>query len=740
MTSREILVTHALPYANGELHIGHLLGYIQSDIWVRAMRMAGNKVHFVAADDVHGTPIMLAAEKAGKTPEDFIAEILISHKADFNAFGVDHDYYYTTHSPENRELAEFVYTRLRDARPESHIARRAVRQFYDPLKQMFLPDRYIKGECPNCGTPDQYGDNCENCGATYAPTDLKNPHSVVSGATPELRDSEHYFFKVGDFAQHLRQWLAGELTNGKPTMHSSVAAKLREWLDADGGVRDWDISRDAPYFGFEIPGTDGKKFFYVWLDAPIGYLASFKKYCASPEGTKNGLHPEDFDRFLSKDNPAFDRTAEMHHFIGKDIVNFHGLFWPAMLEGAGLRTPNALHVNGYLTVNGEKMSKSRGTFIQARTYLNAGLNPDYLRYYFATMLSAAPTDVDLDLKAFEERVNSHLVGKWVNIASRTAGFVHKFFGGRLGEKGCFEIEEENLYKFLLGHYDDVANLYRDGDFAELSRKFVLLADNVNEYIAKKAPWVLAKDEARREELHRVCTFALSAFQMLTALLKPLVPAAAKKAELFLGLESTHFDDIRVPMYGRVIQPFEPIVTRIDSKQIEAMIEASKESLQPSGVAASSPPSPQPLPRQGGGAKARSTTPPLAGEVAARSAAGEGASQASPPTSHISIDDFAKLDLRIGTVLHCGFVDGSDKLLRFELDAGDLGKRQIFSGIRASYQEPEKLIGRKVVFIANLAPRKMRFGVSEGMILSAGNDSGLFLLDVDNGAKSGMPVK
>ena len=421
MTQREILVTHALPYANGPLHIGHLLGYIQSDIWVRARRMAGDTVHFVAADDVHGTPIMLAAEKAGKSAEDFIAEIEIGHRADFKAFGVDHDYYYTTHSPENQQLAELIYKRLRDAKP-SHITTRAVRQFYDPLKQMFLPDRYIKGECPNCGTPDQYGDNCENCGATYAPTDLKNPRSVVSGATPELRDSEHYFFKLGDFTEFLRNWLAGEVA------HPSIKAKLKEWLDADGGLRDWDISRDAPYFGFPIPDEPGK-FFYVWLDAPIGYLASFKKYCASDEGRAKGLKPESFDQFMQIDDPAFDSNAEMHHFLGKDIINFHGLFWPAMLEGARLRTPTALHVNGYLTVNGEKMSKSRGTFIQARTYLDAGLNPDYLRYYFATMLSAAPTDIDLDLKAFEDRVNSHLVGKFVNIASRCAGFIHKFFDG-----------------------------------------------------------------------------------------------------------------------------------------------------------------------------------------------------------------------------------------------------------------------------------------------------------------------
>jgi methionyl-tRNA synthetase len=710
MTQREILVTHALPYANGALHIGHMLGYIQSDIWVRARRMAGDKVHFVAADDVHGTPIMLAAEKAGMSPEEFIKGMQTSHEADFRDFGIDHDYYYTTHSPENRELAEYVYLRLRQT---DKIATRKVSQFYDPVKSMFLPDRYIKGECPVCGTPDQYGDNCENCGSTYAPTDLKNPHSVVSGATPEMRDSEHYFFEVGKFANFLREWLGKD---GRA--HPSVKAKLKEWLDSEGGVRDWDISRDAPYFGFEIPGTQGTKFFYVWLDAPIGYLASFKKYCASERGRANGLSPGYFHRFMRTDDPEFIAEAEMHHFLGKDIVNFHGLFWPAMLKGAAFREPTALHVNGYLTVNGAKMSKSRGTFIQARTYLDAGLNPDYLRYYFATMLSAAPTDVDLDLKAFEERVNSHLVGKWVNIASRTAGFVHKFFGGRLAEKGCFNQKEEDIYRHLLHHYAGAEKLYSDGDFAEVSRQFVLAADFVNAYIAEAAPWLLAKDESKRTELHRVCTFAISAFQLLTALLKPLVPAAAIKAEKFLGAELKNFDEAREPMYGCKIQLFEPIVTRIDPTQIETMIESSKESLTPTP----SPPNPS---LEGEGLKARTVAGPQ---------------PSAPSPAQISIDDFAKLDLRIGTVLQCGFVDGSDKLLRFELDAGELGKRQIFSGIRASYGEPEKLVGRKVVFIANLAPRKMRFGVSEGMILSAGDHNGLFLLDADSGAAAGMPVK
>jgi methionyl-tRNA synthetase len=773
---REILVTHALPYANGPLHIGHLLGYIQSDIWVRARRMAGAKVHFVAADDVHGTPIMLAAEKAGMTPEEFIKGMQISHERDFADFGVAHDFYYTTHSPENQELAELVYRRLRDAKP-SHIATRSVRQFYDPVKQMFLPDRYIKGECPNCGTADQYGDNCENCGATYAPTDLKNPRSVVSGATPELRDSEHYFFKVGDFTQMLRDWLGGKLTNGEPVAHSSVAAKLKEWLDAEGGVRDWDISRDAPYFGFPIPDAPGK-FFYVWLDAPIGYLAAFKKYCASEQGAKNGLTPESFDRFMQKADPGYDASAEMHHFLGKDIVNFHGLFWPAMLEGAQLRTPNKLYVNGYLTVNGEKMSKSRGTFIQARTYLDAGLNPEYLRYYFATMLGLGPTDVDLDLKAFVDVINSHIVGKFVNIGSRCAKLLETHFDNMLGDDfwsppgGLPAGSEAALETF--GHVQhqlhQVLVLYESGAFNEAVVHIVRAADHANEYIARSAPWALAKDPARRGELHVVLTAGINMFRMIACALRPIIPSASEWAARFLAIDVAEFVfpkglSVSANLANRKLGGYQPLLTRIDPKQMESMVESSKGSLQPPS------PSPQPLPHQGGKAKAAgasASTSPLVGEVAARSAAGEGlaakppvqSSQASAPSPQplphqgggaqvpsavgppvIGIDDFAKLDLRIGKVLQCELVEGSDKLLRFELDAGELGKRQIFSGIRAAYQEPAKLVGRHVVFIANLAPRKMRFGVSEGMVLSAGlGGDQLFLLDVDPGAEPGMPVK
>ncbi|MDR3388452.1 MAG: methionine--tRNA ligase [Rudaea sp.] len=725
MTQREILVTHALPYANGPLHIGHLLGYIQSDIWVRARRMAGDTVHFVAADDVHGTPIMLAAEKAGMSPEEFIKGMQISHEADFRDFGVDHDYYYTTHSPENRELAEYVYLRLREVRS---IAQRNVSQFYDPVKAMFLPDRYIKGECPVCGTPDQYGDNCENCGSTYAPTDLKNPYSVVSGARPEMRDSEHYFFEVGKFADFLREWLAGDVA------HPSVKAKLKEWLDSEGGVRDWDISRDAPYFGFEIPDTNGTKFFYVWLDAPIGYLASFKKYCASEKGNGKGLSPGYFHRFMRVDDPEFLSEAEMHHFLGKDIVNFHGLFWPAMLKGAGFREPTALHVNGYLTVNGAKMSKSRGTFIQARTYLDAGLNPDYLRYYFATMLSAAPTDIDLDLKAFEERVNSHLVGKFINIASRTAGFIHKHFDGKLASSlgddgdnwyGRAVARKRDVEYYYLGRYQKVpipnSEHLMGGEFARALLTIGYLSDEANAIIQNRAPWVLAK-EGKLDELHKVCTLAINLFRVLAVYLKPIIPFTISSVEKFLNVDPfATFDCVNKPLLNHTISEYVQLITRIDPTQIETMIESSKDSLAPEKPAQPAAP-----------AKVAAAAPKVA------------AAAASAPTT-ISIEDFAKLDLRIGTVLHCGFVEGSDKLLRFELDAGELGKRQIFSGIRASYGEPEKLVGRKVVFIANLAPRKMRFGMSEGMILSAAGNGGpasnqLFLLDADDGARAGMQVK
>ena len=685
---RDLLVTCALPYANGPLHLGHLVGYIQGDIFKRAQRMSGNTVHFVCADDTHGTPIMLAAEKAGTTPEQFIAEIQVGHERDFAAFGVDFDNYGSTHSATNRALTEAIYRRLE---ANGHIQRRSVAQLYDPVKGMFLPDRYVKGICPNCGTPDQYGDNCENCGATYSPTELKEPRSVLSGAAPEIRESEHFFFEVGDFSNFLREWLAGDVAM------PGVKAKLLEWLDAEGGLRAWDISRDAPYFGFEIPGHPGK-YLYVWLDAPIGYLASFKDLCA-----REGIN---FDAYLTPGT-----SAELHHFIGKDIVNFHGLFWPAVLHGAGHRAPTRLHVNGYLMVNGEKMSKSRGTFIMARTFLDHGLAPEALRYYFATKTSGGVDDVDLNFADFTARVNSDLVGKFVNLASRCAGFIEKRFDGVLAS----QLPDPAMYTHFVAQLQPIAEAYARNEAATALRLTMLLADEANKYIDEHKPWVLAKQEGSDAQLQSVCTQGLNLFRVLAAALKPVLPRVAEQAERFLAAPVSRWSDLDTPLLAKSIVAYTPLFTRIDPKQIETMIEASKETLQAAAPATATSAAPAPV------------ATPSANEATA--------------SATIGIDDFAKLDLRVGKVLACEFVEGSDKLLRFELDAGELGKRQIFSGIRGSYGEPEKLVGRSVVFIANLAPRKMRFGVSEGMILSAGFDGGsLHLLDADSGAQPGMPVR
>ena len=699
---RSALVTSALPYANGPLHLGHLVGYIQADIWVRARRMRGDTVHFVCADDTHGTPIMLAAEKAGITPEAFIAGIQASHEGDFAAFGVAFDHYDSTNSPTNRELTELFYSRLDAA---GHIGRRSVAQFYDPAKGMFLPDRYIKGTCPNCGTADQYGDNCESCGATYAPTELKEPKSVLSGATPEMRDSDHFFFEVGRFESFLREWMAGDVAL------SGVKAKLMEWLDAEGGLRAWDISRDAPYFGFEIPGQPGK-YFYVWLDAPIGYLSSFKNLCA-----KNGA---DFDAFLDK---AGD--AELHHFIGKDIVNFHGLFWPAVLEGVGLRAPTRLHVNGYLTVDGAKMSKSRGTFIMARTYLDVGLEPEALRYYYAAKSSGGVDDLDLNLTDFTARVNADLVGKFVNLASRCAGFIEKRFEGRLADA----LPDAAQYARFVASLEGVRDAYERNDAASAIRQLMALADEANKYIDEHKPWALAKQEGAEADLHAVCTQGLNLFRVLAAGLAPVLPRTNAQAAAFLAAPVVAWSDLDAPLLAHRINSYAPLFTRIDPKHIDAMTDASKDTLAAApGSALVGAPS---------GATSKADAKADAKTVAAKAALTEPASAGGV----IAMDDFAKLDLRIGKVLECGLVEGSDKLLRFLLDAGDLGQRQIFSGIRASYADPDALVGRKVVFIANLAPRKMRFGMSEGMILSAGFDGGsLALLDADAAALPGMPVK
>ena len=687
---RHVAVSCALPYANGPLHLGHLVGYVQGDIWVRARRMAGDAVRFVCADDTHGTPIMLAAEKAGTTPEAFIAAIQAQHERDFADFHVAFDHYDSTNSPANRQLTEAIYAAL-DAR--GHIARRSVAQFYDPAKGMFLPDRYIKGICPNCGTPDQYGDNCENCGATYAPTDLKEPRSVLSGATPELRDSEHFFFDVAHFSDFLRGWLAGDVAI------PGVKAKLAEWLDAEGGLRAWDISRDAPYFGFQIPGHPGK-YFYVWLDAPIGYLSALQVLCER-EGAN-------FMQYL-----AHDSDAELHHFIGKDIVNFHGLFWPAVLHGAGFRAPTKLHVNGYLTVDGAKMSKSRGTFVMARTYLEAGLDPEALRYYFAAKSGGGVDDLDLNLHDFVARVNSDLVGKFVNLASRCAGFIDKRFGGQLADA----LPDAAMYARFVEAIPQVAAAYEANQPAAVLRHAMALADEANRYIDETKPWVLAKQDGSDAQLQAVCTQGLNLFRVLAAMLKPVLPLLSQRAEGFLRAPVAGWQDLAQPLLAHRIDAYVPLFTRIDPKQIDQMTEASKDTMAPIAPPAA--------------AKTEAKKPEAPKSESPTAAAG---------ATHIGIDDFARLDLRVAKVLACDFVEGSDKLLRFELDAGELGKRQIFSGIRASYGDPAALVGRNVVFIANLAPRKMRFGVSEGMILSAGADGGaLHLLDAPD-APAGSPVK
>ncbi|MDM4769994.1 methionine--tRNA ligase [Solimonas sp. SE-A11] len=680
--SRQILVTNALPYANGPIHLGHMVGYIQADIWVRYQRLQGHEVHYVCADDAHGTPIMLAAEKAGVTPEAFIAGVKVEHERDFRDFGVAFDIYHSTHSSENEEMAGLIYTRLKQG---GAIASRTIQQLYDPVKDMFLPDRYIKGECPRCGTADQYGDNCENCGAAYAPTDLKNPRSVVSGATPVMKDSEHYFFELPRFQAFLQEWLAGDVA------HSSIRAKLQEWFD--GGLRDWDISRDAPYFGFAIPGAPGK-YFYVWLDAPIGYMAAFRALCAPRK--------LDFDAYW-----AAGSKAELHHFIGKDIVNFHGLFWPAMLQGTQHRTPTRLHVNGYLTINGAKMSKSRGTFIRARTYLNH-LNPEYLRYYFAAKLGDGPDDLDLSLEDFTNRVNSDLVGKYVNIASRCAGFIEKLFGGRL----AVAMHDRTLFEDFAAEAENLARLYESGDYAGAMREIMLMADDANAEVQKLAPWTMAKDDARRDELHQVCTTFLNLFRQLTIYLKPVLPNLATQVEHFLLAEQPlAWADAHKPLLGTDIRPYAALITRVDPKATEAMIAEEAASAAPADK------------KPEAAAKSKASAPAPASD-----------------TGHIGIEDFGKVDLRVARIENAEHVEGADKLLRLTLDLGPMGKRQVFAGIKSAYA-PEQLIGRLTVMVANLAPRKMKFGMSEGMVLAASHGDGKpFLLLPDDGAEPGMRIK
>ena len=685
MADRKILVTSALPYANGPIHLGHLVEYIQTDIWVRFQKLRGHECHYVCADDAHGTPIMLRAQSEGITPEKLISRIGDDHRADFAEFHIGFDNYHSTHSDENRELASLIYTRLRDA---GHIATRTITQAYDPVKEMFLPDRFIKGECPRCGAADQYGDSCEACGATYSPTELKNAVSAISGAKPIEKESLHYFFKLAQFEQLLRNW------TGAGHLQTEVANKLGEWFD--DGLREWDISRDAPYFGFEIPEAEGK-YFYVWLDAPIGYMASFRNLC-----DRTGL---DFDTYWRKGS-----EAELYHFIGKDIIYFHALFWPAMLHGANFRMPTAIHAHGFLTVNGQKMSKSRGTFIMARTYLDY-LNPEYLRYYFAAKLSAGIDDLDLNLDDFQQRVNSDLVGKVVNIASRCAGFISKRFQGQLA-KTCVETD---LYDTFVRAGEEIAGLYEKREFGQAMREIMALADKANQYIDEKKPWTLAKQEGQELTVQAVCSVGLNLFRALMTFLKPVLPRMAEQTERFLNIEPMTWVNLARPLTDHTIQTYEPLMQRVDPVLVAAMQDASKENLAPTATAATA------------------ATP------GAAASATPSALTSAPLAPEISIDDFAKIDLRIARIVKAEPVEGADKLLQLTLDIGG-ETRNVFAGIKSAYK-PEDLQGRLTVVVANLAPRKMKFGMSEAMVLAAGpGGTDLFILNPDSGAQPGMRVK
>ncbi|MCQ6257836.1 methionine--tRNA ligase [Pseudomonas sp. Q11] len=677
---RKILVTSALPYANGSIHLGHMLEYIQTDMWTRFQKHRGNQCIYVCADDAHGSAIMLRAEKEGITPEQLIANVQAEHSADFAEFLVDFDNFHSTHAEENRELSSQIYLKLRDA---GHIATRSVTQYFDPEKNMFLADRFIKGTCPKCGTEDQYGDNCEKCGATYAPTDLKDPKSAISGATPVLRDSQHFFFKLPDFQDMLQTWTRSG------TLHDAVANKLAEWLDS--GLQEWDISRDAPYFGFEIPGEPGK-YFYVWLDAPIGYMASFKNLCdRTPE--------LDFDAFWAKDS-----TAEVYHFIGKDIVNFHALFWPAMLEGAGFRKPTGINVHGYLTVNGQKMSKSRGTFIKARTYLDH-LSPEYLRYYYAAKLGRGVDDLDLNLEDFVQKVNSDLVGKVVNIASRCAGFIHKGNAGVLVAGNA----APELTEAFLAAAPSIAEAYEARDFARAMREIMALADRANAWIADKAPWSLNKQEGKQDEVQAICALGINLFRQLVIFLKPVLPLLTADAEAFLNVAPLTWDDHRTLLSNHQLNEFKPLMTRIDATKVQAMIDASKEDLAASQTDTGAP-------------------------------AGNGELAKDPLSPEIDFDAFAAIDLRVALIVKAEAVEGADKLLRLTLDIGD-EQRNVFSGIKSAYPDPAKLEGRLTMMIANLKPRKMRFGISEGMVMAAGpGGEEIYLLSPDSGAKPGQRIK
>ncbi len=682
---RQLLVTAGLPYANGDIHLGHMVEYLQTDIWCRFQRLRGNDCLYLCADDAHGTPIMLRAREEGIEPQELIDSMRKRHEADFSDFLIHFDDYHTTHSPENKALAESIYLSLEKA---GHIHSKVIEQAYDPEAQMFLPDRFIRGTCPKCKTPDQYGDSCESCSATYDSSELLDAVSVVSGATPITKESEHYFFKLADFQEMLEEWTAGE------GMQTEVRNKLNEWFE--GGLRDWDISRDAPYWGFEIPGKKDK-FFYVWLDAPIGYMATTMKYCE-----RTGKNFDDYWKV--------DSDVEVYHFIGKDIAYFHTLFWPAMLKGAGYRTPSAVYVHGFLTVNGVKMSKRRGTFINARTYLEH-LDPEYLRYYYAAKLNAGLDDIDLNLEDFSQRINSDLVGKFVNIASRCAGILNKGFSRTLSD----ELPEPELFAEFADASNEVAELYESRQFSKMIRKVMSLADKANQYIDGQKPWKLAKEEATLAQAQAVCTQGINLYSTLITYLAPVMPELAKKSAELLGRELA-WESVHIPLVGVTLAEFRPLITRVDKDKIAAMVEASK--------------SPEAKAEEAAEAAEKTKKKSKPKKKKAPAADGE-----------ISFEDFAKVDLRVATIVNAEHVEGADKLLQITVDLGQGDTRNIFAGIKAAYAEPSLLVGKLVVVVANLAPRKMRFGMSEGMIIAAGpGGEDIFLLSPDEGASAGMVVK
>lgn len=732
MASRKILVTSALPYANGSIHLGHLVEYIQTDIWTRFQKMQGHKVHYVCADDTHGTPIMLRAEKEGITPEALIDGVHKEHSADFDDFLVEFDNYYSTNSEENKTLSQGIYKALK---ANNKIATKTIEQFYDPVKNMFLPDRFIKGECPKCHAKDQYGDSCEVCGATYNPTELIEAYSAVSGAAPIRKETEHHFFKLSECEAFLKEWTQSGTAQGK-TLQGEAANKMGEWFES--GLKDWDISRDAPYFGFEIPDAPGK-YFYVWLDAPIGYMASFKNLC-----DKNGL---DFDEYWKAGS-----DTELYHFIGKDILYFHALFWPATLEYSGYRTPTQVFAHGFLTVNGEKMSKSRGTFITARSYLDHIKNPEYLRYYYAAKLNSTMEDIDLNLEDFVARVNSDLVGKYINIASRTAGFINKRFDGYLINltdiKSKLKLSDDVIAEHVhalnnvKNGADKISDLYESRDYAKAVREIMFYVDDINKYVDSHKPWVLAKDESKTDLLHLVCSISLSAFRYLTIYLTPILPDMSENVAIFFNdssetagkkysiLGDFDHDSVDVEaettllninegyswmhlgyetLTGQKIGEFKALMQRVTNDSIDAMIDANKENLEKTEAIT----------------KTETTKSAPDEEVAG---------------DYIKIDDFAKVDLRIAHIVNAEHVEGADKLLKLTLDIGEEKTRQVFAGIKSSY-DPETLKGRMTVMVANLAPRKMKFGMSEGMVLAASDErGGPFILSPDSGAQAGMAVK